>query len=80
MPCVEKRLAALEPIIFCVSVFLFGAGEKARFFVSSRSWAFFEAPEAMLEECVGETPGKTVTLYIILNIEKGKKHEIHFSV
>ena len=50
--CLENRLTALEPIIFCVSVFRFGAGKEGAFFVSSRSWAFFEAPETIFKECM----------------------------
>ena len=76
----KKRLAALEPIIFCVSVFLFGAGKKARFLFHRVLGRFLRLLRLCSRNVWGETPEKTVTLYIILNIEKVKKHEIHFSV
>ena len=50
--CVKNRLAALEPIIFLRIGISVWSREEGAFFVSSRSWAFFEASEAIFKECV----------------------------
>ena len=78
--CVENRHTALEPIIFYVSVFRFEAGKKARFSFHRVLGRFLRLLRLYSRNACAEAIGKTAALYIILNIEKGWKREIHFSV
>ena len=71
--CVENRLTALEPIIFYVSVFRFGAGKKACFSFHRVLGRFLRLLRLYSRNACVETIGKTAALYIILNIEKRLK-------